>query len=321
MGGFDAARRLLATIGARWALAILALVAGTDAALAQSCALSPADQQRLRAEHLFGGAPTPGPVVVRRGYVMQYDAAHRVPRWVNWRATSDFIANFPRSGWRESFRDDPDLAAPVHDGDYDGLLKRFDYARGHMTPWFISGGDRDGDNQRVRDGNQSLSDPFDACTVMELNYMSNVAPQLQRLFNGGNGVWYRIETLERTRILPRGTGLHILTGTIFGPNPQRVGPANDIAVPDMFYRILVTDDGAVPFLFVHRRPRGSKGCPLPAEPEACIVTIADIERVAGTDFFNALSDAEERRIETSDGLAIWRRLIGPPPPARRPRRP
>jgi hypothetical protein len=71
---------------------------------------------------------------------------------------------------------------------------------------------------------------------------------------------------------------------------------------------------------VHRRQRGSRGCPLPAEIEACIVTIADIERVAGTDFFNGLSDAEERRIEASDGRAIWRRLIGPPPPARRPRR-
>jgi endonuclease G len=292
---------LVRTIGQLVAAVILLLA--TDAyARVPDCSLTAADQARFRAEHLFGGQPIAGPVSVRRAYVTQYDPAHRVPRWVAWTERASYRSSIDRHGRWATFRDDPGLASPVHDHDYDGLEKDLDYARGHMTPYFISGGDRNSN------GRTGTTDDFDACTVFEVNYMSNVTPQSQSHFNGAGGLWYALETIERDRILPRGIVLHVIAGTIFGPDPQMVGPHHDIAVPDMFYRILVTDQGAIPFLFVHRRRLGPAGCDLSARLEACIVTVADIERLTGADFFNGLGDARERAIESSDGAALWRVL-------------
>src|SRR3954463_13197747 len=88
-------------------IAALGFLAFSSVAIAQSCALSPPDRARLQAIHLYGGQPTPGPLLVRRGYVAQYDAAHRVPRWVAWRASQEYRATIDRSGQSARFRSDP----------------------------------------------------------------------------------------------------------------------------------------------------------------------------------------------------------------------
>ena len=85
------------------ALLAVCLVAAGDAR-GQSCpALSEDDKAALSAEHLFGGPPSSGTILIRRGYAMEYDAARRVPRW-----TAALVApsSMPRSacgatcGWR-----------------------------------------------------------------------------------------------------------------------------------------------------------------------------------------------------------------------------
>ncbi len=274
-------------------------------AVAQNCGLGAGDRALFTAEHMYGGQPTPGAILVRRGYVAQYDPANRVPRWVAWRAIATYRNRVRRSGRFASFRVDPNIPDnPVRDRDYNGLHQGgVGFARGHMAPYFIAGGDRN------RTGVRAPSDAFDACTVFEINYMTNVAPQLHNRFNGSGGLWYKLETLERQTILPRGQELHIIAGTIFGPNPRRVGPDADIGVPDMFYRVLVTSSGVVPFLFTHGQQVGATGCRLDAQLTDCIVTVADIERVAGVDLFSGLSDEEERALEASDGRAVWRSLV------------
>lgn len=284
-------------------LAAAFLLLAAAAAAAQSCTLSAPDRARAQQVHLFGGQPTPGPLLVRRGYVAQYDAAHRVPRWVAWRASQEFRATIKRKGRWATFRPDPEVANPVQDRDYDDIFDHgAGFAGGHIAPYFISGGDRNGDGVRAPD------DAFDACTVFEINYLSNITPQYHNRFNGSGGLWNELETVERQVILPRGTVLQIIAGTIFGASPDPIRAGSDIAVPDMFYRILVTDDGAVPFLFVHQHRLGPKGCALDARLETCIVTVADIERLTGADFFNALPNAREAALEGSDGLALWRSL-------------
>jgi endonuclease G len=284
---------------------VAAAIAGlAGVANAQTCTLSSADTARFQAEHLFGGSPTPGPVLVRRAYVAQYDPAHRIPRWTAWTAKSDYRASVDREGRFDSFRIDRAVTNPVRDPDYTG--EGFD--RGHITPYFISGGDRNGNGVRAAFA-PAPSDAFDECTVFEVNYMSNITPQTHN-FNGAGGLWFGLETIERNEILPRGVTLHIIAGSIFAPGFDTIGPRNDIGVPDMFYRILVSDQGAVAFLFIHRRRIGSKGCALTARLETCIVTVADIEALTGADFFNALPDSEEQALEQSDGQAVFLALRG-----------
>jgi len=284
-------------------------------AQAQSCPpLSEDEKTALSAEHLFGGPPSPGTILIRRGYVTEYDTARRVPRWAAWHAAPAYLRPPKREGRWARFRTDPDVANPVRKADYNGLFAAFDLARGHIVPYFIAGGDRDGDGQDAENEtahNLPVEDIDDACTVFEINYMSNVAPQLHSTFNGAGGLWFALETKVRKNIVKAGRPLHIIAGTVFGdPKVRKVGPDGDIHVPHMFYKILIAEAGAVAFLFVHEARIGPMGCALDAVLESCIVTVGDIEAVTRLDFFAGLDDEEEALIENTDGRAVWQILLG-----------
>src|SRR3546814_6412444 len=76
----------------------------------------------------------------------------------------------------------------------------------------------------------------------------------------------------------------------------------------MFYQILITNTGVVPFLFVHHDRIGSRGCELKAALEDCIVRIADIEAITGLDFFSGMAKSDETWLENSDGHTVWAEL-------------
>jgi DNA/RNA endonuclease G (NUC1) len=170
----------------------------------------------------------------------------------------------------------------------------------------MAGGDRD------RDGLRATNDPYDACTVYEVNYMSNIAPKFQTTFNGPGGLWYELEGRIRLNIVGGDYGgpIHIIAGTVFGNEEiARVGAGN-IPVPHMFFQILITPYGVVPFLFVHTAQIGSQGCALTAALPDCIVAVADIEAVTGLDFFTGFDSAFGGILQTPDGAAVWRVLDG-----------
>jgi endonuclease G len=278
---------------------------------AQNCPpISQSQRAALRRVHLFGGQPSPGPVLVRRGYVTQYDAAHRVPRWSAWRAAPAYLDTPDRDGQWAQFRTDPNVANPVSTNDYSGVGD-IDMARGHIVPYFIAGGDRDNDGLKAADEQGELLDLYDACTIFEVNYMSNIAPQFQSAFNGSGGLWFELETRIRQDIVgDAGMTIQIIAGTVFGDAPIETVGAGDIPVPHMFFQILITPVGVVPFLFAHTEQIGSHGCALDELLSACIVAIADIEAVTGLDFFAAFSNAFEALLETPDGAAVWQVLVG-----------
>lgn len=125
------------------------LVPPTAQAQAQNCPpLTQSQRTALRNEHLYGGQPSPGPVLVRRAYITQYDTVHRMPRWTAWQAAPDYLHPPNRSGQWATFRTDPNVANPVRTTDYNGV-GALDMARGHMVPYSISGGDRDHDGLRA----------------------------------------------------------------------------------------------------------------------------------------------------------------------------
>lgn len=291
-------------------LVALALVGGClfvpAVARAQSCpALSAERQADLLAEHLYGGPPSDDALLVRRAYVTAYDADHRVPRWTAWRVVPEYLDTPSRTGRWAAFRTDPDVAGPVTDGDYRGVGP-LDMARGHIAPYFIAGGDRDGDGALAED------DVDDACTIYEINYLSNVAPQYQSRFNGSGGLWYELETRIRRDIVGIGMPVHVIAGTVFDDDLEIMAVGNGhIPVPHMFFQILITDVGVVPFLFVHTAPVGPHRCPLDAELQECIVAIEDIEAVTGLDFFAGFDADFEAVLQTPDGAAVWLVLVGP----------
>ena len=301
----------------RSVLIALCLSALAGNAAADTCPiLSPTEKAQLVEHHVFGGLPSEGDVLVRRGYVLSYDETHRVPRWAAWHASPDYrsIPDRNVSRWG-SFHEDPDLTNPVEEDDYNGLYSSEDnFARGHIVPYYISGGDRDGDGQSASDAEgDDLADLDDACTVFEIMYMSNIAPQYHFDFNGSGGLWYELET-ELREFIDRGAQFHIIAGTTFGEDDiQYVGPEDDrtIGVPDMFFKIVVTDQGPVGFLFAHRRQLVPEACPLEAELADCIVPIVSIEAATGLDFFAGLAQLEDE-LEAIDGQVVWQTLTSTP---------
>jgi endonuclease G len=295
------------------ALLPLCLLA-VDEAKGHDCpALEGNEKAALLQEHLFGGAPSSGTILIRRGYAMEYDAARRVPRWIAWHAVPEYLDTPEREDHWRDFHTDPDIANPVVHGDYTGLQAEFDLVRGHMVPYFIAGGDRDGDGMDAEIelvDDQPIEDIDDACTVFEINYMSNVTPQFHADFNGAGGLWFALETKVRNDILGDGRSLHIIAGTVFGDVAvQMVGPDSDIHVPHMFYKILIADEGIAAFLFVHQARIGSKGCALTDPLESCIVSVGDIEAVTELDFLAGLDDESEALLEGTDGHAVWAVLL------------
>jgi len=291
---------------------LASVICGT--AWAQDCrSLSDSEKADALATHVFGGLPSDNTPLIRRGYVMEYDDRFRTPRWASWRAAAEYRVTPDRnlSRWGR-FRPDPDIDNPVVGKDYRGLFRTADnFARGHIVPYFISGGDRDADGQRAADGNGAeIVDLDDACTVFEINYMSNIVPQRHKRFNGAGGLWHALETRIRTMI-DKGHVFHIVAGPIYGEaDVLMVGPDKDIGAPDMFFKIVIGQRGPVAFLFEHRRniTDDGAGCPLDANLADCIVPVEVIERETGLDFFTALPGTRELELESTDGATTWARL-------------
>ena len=131
------------------------------------------------------------------------------------------------------------------------------YACGHLAPYFVFGGDGDSDGiDSEIEEDLKVEDIDDACTVFETNYMTNIAPQLHNSLNGSGGPWYKVETLVR-ELAKLGEEIHVLTCTVFGDAPAKlVGNPNDarpdtIAVPHMFWKVIVRGNYAFGFLFEH----------------------------------------------------------------------
>jgi len=306
-------------------ITFLAVLGWQTVALADDCPTL-TDQQRegLLEEHVFGGAPTNDPLLVRRGYVTSFDAEHRVPRWTAWHVSPEYVDPPSRKSRWKRFRTDPDTPDAVINGDYTNIPKvdvegvEDFYARGHLAPYFISGGDRDGDGMDAEiEDDLSIEDMDDACTVFEINYMTNIAPQLHNSLNGASGPWYKVETLVR-ELAKSGEELHVLAGTVFGDAPVKtVGNPNDsrpdtIGVPHMFWKVVVRNDHAFAFLFSHDaqvHPEG-RGCSLgETDVRNCLVTIRDVETVAGVSLFRDLASGD-RPTDVGAGLRAASNLFG-----------
>ena len=164
------------------------------------------------------------------------------------------------------------------------------------------GGDRDGD------GKYAEHDEDDPLIVYQSNYMSNIAPQHHRGFNGPPGLWWKLERwIQDELVAEQGREVWVFAGCLFGPGQhERVGRHNNISVPPMFYKIVITQTSdpdfptILAFLFPHHRSAHG-------EIEDFLVTVDIIEALAGLDFFNTLDDEKEILLEDQDTWEIWKK--------------
>lgn len=265
------------------------------------------EQKTLLDEHVMGGLPGIGFTLIRQGYVASYDAERRVPTWVAYHVTPAYLDTPKRESRFSRFRTDPDLDNPVVRSDY----THSGYARGHLAPFAVMGGDRDADSLRA-DLDNDITDLDDEKTVFEANYMSNMTPQHQAAFNGAGGIWFKLERwIQDTLVKEDSMDVWVFAGSIFGPGEtEHIGPDSSIAVPPLFFKMVITKDEeddprVLAFLLPHHRVRHG-------DIEDYLVSVDIIEALTGLDFFNALADDQETALERIDTFETWETHFNPP---------
>lgn len=200
----------------------------------------------------------------------------RIPLCVGYELTSTRVAmsDAPDAEKRRNYQFNADGRVPgcPNWNEY----KSSGYTRGHMAP-----------AMDMRWDKQAMTDCF---------YMTNICPQEEKL---NNAHWRTLE--EKVHAWAKRDGrLIVLTGPIVSAQPTCVGPKHDIAVPDAFYKVVYApqQNRAIAFIYANR--------PCPGGIERYAVSIDEVERRTGIDFFTALSDNVERTIEAQCNINAWK---------------
>ena len=228
------------------------------------------------AHETFAGLPVgkPAQVLQNPGFLVGYSDARRQPLWVAYRAES---LKGKRLGKRpERFEADPRVANAVTERDYRGS----GYTRGHLAPNYLIG--------------KLYGRAAQHATFL----MTNISPQRDRL----NGLaWQRLEEAEADVVAPGAVQLWVVAGPVFGAAPAQL--KSGVPVPDAFYRIWLDvrgDQAAALGFVVPQRVCGDE--PL----SQFLVTVDEIERRTGLDFFHELPDTQEAALERNGATDGWR---------------
>lgn len=215
----------------------------------------------------------PEVILHRQGFTISYNKTTKTPNWVAWHLTKGHTyGRIQRE--MQAFQEDSSVPAPRATLD-DYYNSRYD--RGHMCPA--------GDNK------------WDATAMSESFLFTNICPQNHALNK------YEWNTLEiKCRDWARKYGaVDIVCGPVYDrPTPTRTIGRGRVWVPDGFFKVVlcrVDKPKAIGFLF---RNDGKK-----VSIESCVRSVDDIERLTGIDFFPALDDKVENRIEATANYREW----------------
>lgn len=205
-----------------------------------------------------------GQIIQRTGYTLAYDAKNKTPQWVAWELTDKETRG--KEERTNDFQPDPEvIGTKVVTYDYSGS----GYDRGHMAP----AGD-------MKWSKQAMQESF---------YMTNICPQDHNL---NTEDWNDLEMKSREWARRYGK-VHIVCGPIYkGIRNEYIGE-HRVKVPDAFFKVILIDDArksyALGFLFENKA--GER--PL----KEYLVSVDEIERITGMDFFSVLPDNLEDRLE------------------------
>lgn len=215
---------------------------------------------------------TPEQILYREGYVSSYNKATRLPNWVAWHLTSDHTTGpYKRGGIK--FQEDPDVPTPrATDQDYYSS----GYDRGHMCPA--------GDNKWSREAQQQSF------------LFTNICPQAPGL---NRGDWNELE--QACRLWAKRFGhIYIVAGPIlYKQNRSTIG-RNKVVVPQAFFKVILCTVGTPKAIgFIYKNTDGNR------PKDAYVNTIDEVERITGIDFFPALPDKIEKKVEAEKDLDAW----------------
>lgn len=212
-------------------------------------------------------------ILHRTAMTISWNKETRTPNWVAYLLKdADMDGNLGRE---PEFYQDFEIAKEVRVSTYD--YSHSGYDRGHMAP----AGDFNGDKKAKK----------------ETFYMTNICPQNHKL-NGDS--WNTLEKQCRDWAYQEG-GIYSVVGPIYtSENPKTIG-THKVAVPDKFFRCILSlkkgKEKAIGFIYDNNstRQRISRA--------AC--SVDEVEQLTGYDFFTALPDKLEKKLEANYNLKDW----------------
>jgi endonuclease G, mitochondrial len=206
-------------------------------------------------------------------YTVSYDEKNEQAKWIAYRLSAENLKNtlFER---QDNFMSDPAINTESASPD-DYAKSGFD--RGHLAPA--------ADFTWTKEG---LDESF---------YMSNISPQVPG-FN--RGIWKKLEEQVRTWAKANHK-IYIVTGPVIDKKAKKIGK-NKVSVPRYYYKAIL--DIQEPELkaigFLMKNEKSSE------DIMSFAMSIDDLEKKTGLDFFPLVPDELEGKLEKALDKGLWR---------------
>ncbi len=220
--------------------------------------------------------PAAGPsdkVVVYQGYTSAYNTSTLIPNWVAYELTEEETHG-------EVDREDKMFSM---DSNFSGRqARREDYSKsgwtkGHMAP--------------AKD--MAWSDD----AMDETFFFMNVCPQDETL-NAKD--WNYLEKQVRKWAREYGK-VWVVSGPIIGSNKYGTIGEDNVVVPDAFFKAVMVSQGALYSAIAFVMGNDSQRYYL----ANCAMTVNELEKLTGMDFYPALPDTIEELVEDAYDLSMW----------------
>lgn len=207
------------------------------------------------------------------GYRVSFNRDNHTANWVAWELLSNEtqgeVARYKK------FWHDEEIAGCAFTDDY----KHSGYDRGHLCP-----------AADMKWSTESMVDCFS---------LANIAPQDGNL---NRGAWNTLEDKCR-EWAKRDSALIIVAGPIYSDTDKKRIGTSGVRVPGAYYKVI-----AAPF---QSEPRGIAfvypNMSAPGNMENYVMTIRDVEKLTGLDFFYNLPEDIEEKVENVASFREWNR--------------
>lgn len=209
----------------------------------------------------------------KEGFSLGYSHRHRQAVWVAYTLTAKQLQG-PQVRRKERFKADPAVRkGAVRPRDY----SRSGYDKGHLAP-----------AADMTYSVKSMNNSF---------LMTNISPQIPGC---NRGIWKRLEMQVR-RWAVREEKLYVITGPIFNDKPFRM-KRSQIPVAIAFYKIVFDLTPPCKMLAFIIPNQTSK-----RRVSSFAVSVDEVERITGYDFFSELDKKLEQRLERQADFQAWER--------------
>lgn len=230
-------------------------------------------------------------VIYHSAYALVYDEPYEQAKWVAHIILPDVLEG--SEGRSNDFRPDSLISTgsavesdyflkfmnPDSTWRYDG----FGYDRGHLAP-----------SADFRYSKKALSESY---------FYSNMSPQVAD-FNRGR--WAELEDAIRQYVIDNKTPVFVVTGPVLKPGLKKIERGtNHVSIPELFFKVVYDEAHQRGIAFLMRNERND-------DPWwRYAVSIDSVQRLTGIDFFPALEDNLERKVEEMSDATAWRSDIQP----------